>query len=230
MNEEIRYTPHGKNRKAWCWSIGLMLLGAATFAFSYMAESYRGGIQMAALLLIVCGLFFLLKYIYITTTYVLGVTEAGTPYFLVEQMQGKRISTVYQVSLRRVFSIRKWEFGKGSAPRGRYYSYVATPGRRDYQVITARASNGAHEYVKIEADEAFYAAFCRRLAALRAEESAADLTEETAQMPSSVGVEEDVKASAAPVQSEKEQKREADAGAEADPEQTGPSQKPDFPG
>ena len=179
MNE-YRYTPRPKNRRAYVLCITLVLLGILAFVLAGMFESYVGSIRMGAVITVVAGLFLGIKFIFHTNTYVLMLTDRGVPYFLVMQAQGRRESLVCQLPLRRIQEVRTLCRGKDKTPRGRYFSYVATMGLKEDQLITAQGDDGKLLQVKIEADEEFLAELRARLAVLKIRKAApAEPAEET---------------------------------------------------
>ena len=165
MIEELRYTPQPKNRRAHALAIILVLLGVATFVLAGALSRYGALLQIAAIIAAVSGIFVAMKYIFLVNTYVLMTAEDGTAFFLVEQMQGQRKSTVCQLPAARILGIRELTDKKeGDAMRGRCFSYVATLGGKTFQIITARGDDGGTVYIKIEADAGFVAAFRARFA------------------------------------------------------------------
>lgn len=166
MNE-YRYTPRPKNRNAQILCILLVALGVLAFILAGYFPNYVGSVRMAALILVVVGLFLGIKFIFSTNTYILMRTDKGACYFLVEQAQGKRSSLVCQLPLRRITEVREMRRGRDKTPKGRLFSYVATLGLQEYQLLTAEGDDGKPVQVKLEADEAFFSELKRWLSDCR---------------------------------------------------------------
>ena len=109
-------------------------------------------------MLLVIGIFIAMKYCFVSNTYVLMEGENGRPWFLVEQKQGKRISTVCQLPVSRLLAIEEYRRGE-AAPKtaGQTFSYIATMNGPEYQFLRARGEKG-ELLIKIEADADFLAA------------------------------------------------------------------------
>ncbi|MBO5050979.1 MAG: hypothetical protein J6D31_02175 [Clostridia bacterium] len=162
--EELRYTPRPANRRAVALAIGLSLPAVLLFAVSAAMPNYGGVMQLLGLVMLVVGLFVAYKFILSSYTYVLTDPGDGTPYLLIEQTQGKRVSLVCRVPLEQILRISETEKGHRG---GKAYVYVATMHGGRYQYVSGRAE-GVDLLLKLEADEGFLAALRRESAAARA--------------------------------------------------------------
>ncbi len=163
---EIRYSPKPKNRRAQILWISLLVLSLAAFFLSFLLPAYGGAVQMGGLVGVVIALFLAYKFSLSSYTYVLMPIEGKGLCFLIEQWQGRRMTLVCHLPLWRVHSVTDLA-GEDKNIRGRYFTCIATMGGGDYQLVRAA---GAKEdiLVKIEADETFLAAFRTLLASVRA--------------------------------------------------------------
>jgi len=160
MATDLRYTPKPKNRRAYVLAAVPTLLGVLLFVLAPLLPAGVGVLQMVSLLFVVGGIYLATKYIFFTNTYVLMTTEKGESFFLVEQAQGRRKSTVCQLPFERIIALHPTaEKAEGKS----VYAYLATPGTKECQLIVARDESGSAVYIKIEADEAFFSALQVRL-------------------------------------------------------------------
>ena len=168
MNE-YRYTPVAKNRHARILSVALTLAGILTFVLFGYLPCYVGVLRVASILLVVSGIFIAAKFVFTERSYALMTAEDGVSYFLVEEVQGKRNTLLCQIPLARIKEVRSVRAGE-KLPNGRCFTYVATFGLREYQLVIATADDRRTLVVKIEADETFLTEFSGRLAALSRDE------------------------------------------------------------
>lgn len=157
--EEKRYTPRPKNKTAPICAITFAVVGLVLFlVLPRFITRYAAPAQLAAVMLLVIGIFIAMKYCFVSNTYVLMEGENGRPWFLVEQKQGKRISTVCQLPVSRLLAIEEYHRGE-AVPKtaGQTFSYIATMNGPEYQFLRARGEKG-ELLIKIEADADFLAA------------------------------------------------------------------------
>ena len=157
--EEKRYTPRPKNKTAPICAITFAVVGLVLFlVLPRFITRYAAPAQLAAVMLLVIGIFIARKYCFVSNTYVLMEGENGRPWFLVEQKQGKRISTVCQLPVSRLLAIEEYHRGE-AVPKtaGQTFSYIATMNGPEYQFLRARGEKG-ELLIKIEANADFLAA------------------------------------------------------------------------
>lgn len=158
MVEQARSTPKAQNGRALLLGGLLVLFGVVGFAVSGFLSAYVGIVQAAALLAAVFGVFTFTRYALLQNSYVIIRLENGERYFLVEQMQGKRKSTVFQCVLSDILAIYDYtEREKAEALGGRMLSYTVSYGKFAYQTVTCRRTDGRYA-VRIEADASFLSA------------------------------------------------------------------------
>ncbi len=164
--DEIRYSPKPKNRRALFLWTGLLFLSMTAFVVSCFLPTYGGAVQMGAIIGVVIALYIAYKFSFSSYAYVLMPIEGKGPTFLIEQWQGKRMTLVCHLPLWRVRSVTVLA-PREKEIRSKYFTCIATMGGGDYQLVRAV---GAKEdiLVKIEADEAFLAAFRSQLASVHA--------------------------------------------------------------
>ena len=155
MVEEARSTPKAQNGRALLMGGLFVLFGVVGFAASGFLPAYVGVVQAVSLFAAVFGVFTFTRYTLLQHSYVILRLENGERYFLVEQMQGKRKSTVFQCALSDVLAIYEYaEREKAETLGGRMLSYTVSYGKFAYQTVTCRRTDGRYA-VRIEADEAF---------------------------------------------------------------------------
>jgi hypothetical protein len=161
MVEEARCTPTPHNRGAYLRAGIFILIGVLGYAVASLLPAYGGAVQLVALVLTVAGVFTLTKYALVKHSYLLVRTEEGKRYFLVEQTQGRRKSTLCTLSLSEVVAIYDYaDREKAIAYGGRMYSYTASSKNCSYQTVVARTALG-RVAVRIEADPPFISALRR---------------------------------------------------------------------
>ena len=163
---ELRYTPQPQNRRASILWIGLFSLSVLAFAASFALPDYGGTVQMASVIGVVIAIFVAYKFCFSTYTYILTSLEGKGLYFLIEQTQGKRTSLICEIPLYRILSVTEL-IGAEKSVRGRYFTCVTTMGGGRYQLVRAMGKK-EDILVKIEADEAFLAAFRTLLTSVQA--------------------------------------------------------------
>ncbi len=163
--KELRYAPRPQNRRASILWIGLFSLSVLAFAASFALPAYGGTVQMASVIGIVMGLFIAYRFSFSSYTYVLTHLGDKGLYFLVEQQQGKRSTLICELPLKRIRSVTALD-GDGKTVRGKCFSCVTTMGGSKYQLVRAMGEK-EDVLVKIEADEAFLAAFRTLLASVQ---------------------------------------------------------------
>lgn len=197
--EEKRFTPRPKNKVAPICALAFVVCGLALFLIlPRFITQYAAPVQLAAVMVLVIGIFIAMKYCFVSNTYVLMEGENGRPWFLVEQKQGRRVSTVCQLPVSRLLSIEECRRGQ-PAPKviGQTFSYIATMNGPEYQYLRARGDKG-ELLIKIEADADFLAALravwdsfraardaamAARAAAAQEEESAPEEVPATEEVP-----------------------------------------------
>jgi hypothetical protein len=167
--KDVTYSPRPVNQRAKGLVVLLSAAALILFVLASRIPTYGGTIQLVCLFSIVYALFVASRFLFVSYTYSIYTNEKGIPYFLIEEKQGKRSSLVCQLPLRRIREIKPLSEAKEEV-RGRYYTYVATMGGGDYQIVVADGEKG-RVGIKIEADATFLAAFRDALAA---EESTAE--------------------------------------------------------
>ena len=172
--EEKRFTPRPKNKVAPICAMAFVVCGLALFlVLPRFITQYAAPVQLAAVMVLVIGIFIAMKYCFVSNTYVLMEGENGRPWFLVEQKQGRRVSTVCQLPVSRLLAIEEYHRGD-AAPKttGQTFSYIATMNGPEYQFLRARGDKG-ELLIKIEADADFLAALRAMWDAFRAARDAA---------------------------------------------------------
>ncbi len=157
------HSPKPANHRAKLLTAGLMLAAIIGFVASFWIPDYGGTVQLVCLFLVVYALFVASRFLFVSYTYSLFRNERGTTYFLIEEKQGKRSSLVCQLPLSRIHGIKPFSDAKEEA-RGRYYTYVATMGGGEYQMLIVEGERGKAA-IKIEASADFLASFQSALAA-----------------------------------------------------------------
>lgn len=164
MVEEARCTPAPHNGRAYLRGGILVLFGVLIYALAELLPAYGGAVQFLALILAVCGVFTVTKYLLVQHSYLLVRTEDGKRYFLVEQTQGRRKSTLCQLTLPEIVAVYDYpDREKAYAYGGRMYSYTASLKNCVYQTVVARTALG-RVAVRIEADGDFIATLRRAMA------------------------------------------------------------------
>jgi hypothetical protein len=163
MVEEARFTPAPHNRRAYLRGGILLLIGVLIYALAELLPAYGGAVQLVALVFAVAGVFTVTKYVLVQHSYLLVRTEEGERYFLVEQTQGRRKSTLCQLKLSEIVTVYDYaDREKANAYGGRMFSYTASLGDCVYQTVVARTALG-RVAVRIEADGEFLSALCHAL-------------------------------------------------------------------
>ena len=155
MVEEARCTPAPHNGGVYLRAGILIFLGIVGYASAEVLPAYGGAVQLLALALTVAGVFTLTKYALVKHSYLLVRFEDGGRYFLVEQTQGRRKSTLCTLTLAEIVAVYDYaDREKATAYGGRMYSYTASSKNSTYQTVVARTALG-RVAVRIEADEPF---------------------------------------------------------------------------
>ena len=106
MMQEFSVRPVPKNQNARRLFFILLGSAAALVAVSYLMSSYRGIVQLFALILLVASVMIYARYIGSYYTYDLTVDSDGTPIFVVCQYSGKRRSSLCRVDLADITDIK----------------------------------------------------------------------------------------------------------------------------
>lgn len=167
-------SPKPTNSRAKCLTFGLSAVAVCGFFASFWLPTYGGTVQLVCLFSLVYALFVASRFLFVSYTYSLFCNERGITYFLIEEKQGKRTSLVCQLPLSRIRAVKPLSDAREQT-RERYYTYVATMGGGEYQMVVAEGEKGSVG-IKIEASTDFLAAFQRALA-----EKDAPTTEPTAE-------------------------------------------------
>ena len=164
MVEEARCTPTPHSSRAYLRGGILLLLAVLSYALAGFLPAFVGAVQLVALALAIVGVFTLTKHALIRHTYLLVRTEEGKRYFLVEETQGRRKSTLCQLSLSEIVTVYDYaDREKAMAYGGRLQSYTVSTGKCAYQTVVARTALG-RVAVRIEADGEFLARLLRAIA------------------------------------------------------------------
>lgn len=163
MENNVSYSPRSANNRAKILVIGLLAAALIAFIASFYIPTYGGTVQLCCLFAIVYALFVASRFLFVSYTYSLYTNDRGIRYFLIEEKQGKRSSLVCQLPLSRVHAVKPLSEA-GEETRGRYYTYVATMGGGDYQIVVVDGEKG-RVGIKIEANTAFLTALREAIAA-----------------------------------------------------------------
>ena len=156
-------SPRPANQRAKVLVIALFALALVGFAASFFLPDYGGTVQLLCLFVIVYALFVASRFLFVSYVYSIDTDEKGITRLLIEEKQGKRTSLVCHLPLRRIHAIKPFSEAKEES-RDRYYTYVATMGGGNYQLVIAEGERG-RVGIKIEASEEFAAALREAIAA-----------------------------------------------------------------
>ena len=142
MIQELSVRPIPKNQNARYAFFGLLGAAAVTVIVSYFLSSYKGVIQLAALLLLVGAVLVYTRYV--GCTYYYEVTYAGeTPIFLVSQVSGRRRTALCRVNLSDVIGIEVLtgaEYRAYKPESGmKRYNYTPTLGPSEVHLMRVRS-------------------------------------------------------------------------------------------
>lgn len=175
------FTIHAKptNKKATLAFAACFLSSFAILTLSTFMEKYRGIVQLLGMGLLVAALLFYTKYMAPKYFYEIVFDSEGTPLFIVNQVTGKRMTTLCRVGL---YEIVKVELEGAEARRShktpagvKKYSYVPT---LSPECAARIYTSGRHEKAEIliEVSEEIarlisdYAKEARELMAMREDE------------------------------------------------------------
>ena len=176
MIQEFAVRPVPKNQNARRTFFILLGAAAAAVVVSYFLASYKGIIQLAALILLVCAVLVYTRYVGISYYYEVTHDAEGTPLFLVTQLSGKRRTALCRVDLWDIASIETLtgeQYRAYKPERGvKRYNYTPTmrPDTVNLMVVRSRTEKAV---VFLELSEEYrdmLLSFVKEAKAMRAED------------------------------------------------------------
>lgn len=137
MIREFAVRPVPKNQNARRVFFILLGAAAAAVAVSYFLTSYKGIIQLAALILLVVSVLIYSRYLGSSYSYEVTHDSEGTPIFLVTQLSGKRRTALCRVDLSDIVSIE-------ALTGEQYRSYKPESGFRRYNYTPTMGPDTVH--------------------------------------------------------------------------------------
>lgn len=163
--KEYRYTPRAIDRRALWVTLACAAAAVIAFLLSFLLPVYGGLVQLFSLALLVVALFVAYKFLWVSYTYMITDPGDGIPCLLVEQTMGRRSSLLCRLPLYAILRILP---AGAAAPAGKAYVYTASMWGGPYRYLTGRMEGNA-VLLKLEGDDAFFAALSDAVAAVKQE-------------------------------------------------------------
>lgn len=179
MIREFSVRPVPKNQNARTLFFALLGSAAVAVVASYFLSSYKGIVQLGALILLVAAVTIYTRYVGAFYTYEVATDGEGTPVFVVNQTSGKRRTALCRLDLADIVDIKAltsadYRTYKPEAGIKRY-NYMPTLGPTEMHLMKVRSVRESAD-VFLELSEEYktlllsYAAEARSLRVAEAEE------------------------------------------------------------